>query len=181
MKILCAIDPLSNSEPAIDRAGVLANHLGADLLLQHVVSPLESDLMLEQGLLCASAQLKWRARAPLWRFDQPSNVHVRVGNPTRVLIETMKKWRPDLIIVGRHQRSAWDYLVGTMATRVLSERKCPVLIVDNISSDAYRNILLALDGTRVSLDALRVAEALIVKDGVRATIVHAYRPPYDGA
>ena len=181
MKILCATDPSSNSESAIDRAGMLAKHLGADLLLLHVVSPLESDQMLEQEFLCASGQLKWRASPPSWRFDQPSNVYVRVGNPTRVLIETMKKLRPDLIVVGRHQRSAWDCLVGTMAIRVLSERKCPVLIVDNISSDAYRNILLALDGTKASLDALRVAEALVVKDGVRATIVHAYRSPYDGA
>jgi hypothetical protein len=60
-----------------------------------------------------------------------------------------------------------------MATRVLSERKCPVLIVDNMCYDAYRNIVLALDGTKVSTDALRVAEAWVVKDGVRATIVHA--------
>jgi nucleotide-binding universal stress UspA family protein len=68
-----------------------------------------------------------------------------------------------------------------MATRVLRERKCPVLIAGNMCYDAYRNIVLALDGTKVSTDALRVAEAWFVKDGVRATIVNAYLPPYDGA
>ena len=115
-----------------------------------------------------------RIRRPVWRYGPPPNVHVRTGSPTQVLIETMKEWGPDLIVLGRHrQRPAWDFLVGTIATRMLSERKCPVLIVDNMPYDAYRNIVVALDGTKFSTDALRVAEAWFVKDGVRATIVHA--------
>jgi universal stress protein E len=181
MKILCATDLLSKSDSAIDRAGMLADHLGADLLLLHAVSASESDRMQEGEMLRASELLSSRMSSSVWRFNPRSKVYVRAGSPTRVLIQTMRELQPDLIVLGRHRRSAWDYVVGTMVTRILSEHKCPVLIVDNIPRDAYRNILLALDGTKVSLDALRVAEALVVKDGVRATIVHACRSPYDGA
>ena len=181
MKILCATDLLSKSDSAIDRAGMLGDQLEADLLLLHAVSAAESDQMQEREMRRANGLLSSRVRSPGWRFNPPSNVYVRAGSPTRVLIQTMRESRPDLIVLGRHRRSAWDCLVGTMAARVLNERKCPVLIVDNTPRDAYRNILLALDGTRVSLEALRAAESLVVKEGVRATIVHAYRPPYDGA
>ncbi len=182
MKILCATDLLTHSDAAIDRAGMLADRLGAELSLLHVVPATESDRLQERELLRAGGRLKLRIKRPLWRYGRPPNVQVRTGSPAQVLIETMKEWGPDLLVLGRHrQRPAWDFLVGTMATRALSERKCPVLIVDNMCYDAYRNIVLALDGTKISLDALRAAEAWVVKDGVRATIVHAYQPVYDGA
>lgn len=181
MKILCATDLLFKSDSAIDRAGMLADHLKADLLLLHVVSGSESDQMQEREMLRASGLLSSRMRSPGWRFNPPSNIYVRTGSPTRALIQTMWESRPDLIVLGRHRRSAWDCLVETMATRVLNEQKCPVLIVDNVPRDAYRNVLLALDGTKASPEALRAAESLVVREGVRATIVHAYRPPYDGA
>lgn len=182
MKILCATDLSSSSDSVIDRAGMLANSLGADLALLHVVPPMESEKMQEHELLRAGEQLKSRASAPLWRYGPAPNVRVEAGNPTWVLIEAMKELRPDLIVMGRHrQRPVWDYVVGTIATQVLSERECSVLIVDNMPREAYRNIVLALDDTKLAVAAVRVAEALVLKDGVRATIVHAHLSPEDGA
>ena len=181
MKILCATDLLPTSESAIDRAGMLADQLGADLSILHVVRPTESDWLLQQDLERASRDLKFRVGLALWRYDTLPNVHVRAGNPTRVLIETLKELAPDLIVLGRHrQRGAWDSLAGTMAARVLSERRYPVLIVDGMAWHAYHNIVLALGCTTASVEALRVAEALVLKDAVRSVIVHAYQPPYDG-
>jgi nucleotide-binding universal stress UspA family protein len=127
-----------------------------------------------QALLRAGEQLKVRISPPWWQFRPPPSVYVRAGRPAQVVIETMKELGSELIVLGRHDpRPVWNFLVGTIATRVLSERKCPVLIVDNMSYDAYRNIVFALDGTERSAEAVRVAEALVLKDGVRATIVHA--------
>ena len=45
---------------------------------------------------------------------------------------------------------------------------------------AYRNIVLALDRTSAAVGAVRAAEAIVLEDGVRAALVHAYQPPYDG-
>src|SRR5579872_1291765 len=116
MKLLCATDLLSESDSAIELAGMLADQLEADLLLLHVVSAAESDQMQEREMLRASGLLSSRMRSPGWRFNPPSNIYVRAGSPTRVLIQTMWESRPDLIVLGRHRRSAWDCLVGTMAT-----------------------------------------------------------------
>jgi universal stress protein E len=181
MKILCATDLLPKSESAIDRAGMLAEHLGADLSLLHVVRPTESDQMLEQDVQRASRQLKFRAGLVLWRYGPLPNVHVQAGNPTRVLLDTMKELKPDLIVLGRHhRRPARDSLVGTIAARVLSERQCPVLIVERMAWDAYCNIVLALDRTKASVEAVRLTESMVLKDGMRAMIIHVHQMTYDG-
>jgi universal stress protein E len=181
MKILCATDLLPKSESAIDRAGMLAEQLGADLSLFHAVPPTESDQMLEQDVLRASRQLKFRAGQALWRYGPLPHVHVRAGNPTRVLLDTMKEVRPDLIVLGKHhRRTARDSLFGTIAARVLSARQCPVLIVEHMPRAAYRNIVLALDHTKASAQTVRVTESMIPKEGTSAKIIHAHQMTYDG-
>lgn len=180
MRILCATDLLPKSESAINRAALLAEQLNADLSLLHVVRPSESDRMHEQDLRRASLQLKWRGRPPLWLGGPVPNVFLRAGRPAQILIQTAKDIHADLIVLGTHQnRSARDALVGTIAERVLSGYQCPVLIVRRKPDVPYRNVLLALDRSACSASALRAAEALILKEDVRATIVHAYEPPYE--
>jgi universal stress protein E len=180
MKILCATDLLSTGDSAIDRAGMLSDRLDADLSVLHVVRPTESDRLLPQDLERASTELRFRTGPALWRYHATPNVQVRAGNPTRVLIETLEELVPDLLVLGRHHpRGAWDAIAGTIASRVLSERRYPVLIVDRMTWRSYRNIVLALDCTTASAQALRVAEALVLKDGMRSVIVHAYQPPND--
>ena len=56
MRILCATDLLAKSESAIERAGLLANQLNADLSLLHVVAPEKSHQDLEHTLLSAVAR-----------------------------------------------------------------------------------------------------------------------------
>lgn len=165
----------------MDRAGLLSEHLDAELSFLHVVPPTESDQLLAEDLQPASGKLKLRVRPPLWRYGARSNIYVRSGRPARVLIKTMKELGPDLIVLGRHRhRPIWDSLAGTLAARALSERKCPVLIVNRIPRGAYRKIVLALDRTEAAVGAVRAAEAIVLEDGVRAALVHAYQPPYDG-
>jgi universal stress protein E len=181
MKILCATDLLPKSESAIDRAGILAAQLGADLSLLHVVPPTELQEMAEQDLERAKVQLEARVAPPLWRFGPPPHVLVRQGNPALELIETVREAKPDLIVLGRHRpQPLRDFLSGTIAARLLSERKCPVLIVDSLALDAYRKVVLAVDRTQASAEAVRIAEATVLNNGMSAAIVHAYPPAYDG-
>jgi nucleotide-binding universal stress UspA family protein len=180
MRILCATDLLPKSAFAIERAGLLAEQLDADLSLLHVVTPPESEQTLEQDLQHASAHLKSRARPPLWRVGPLPSVLVRAGNPARTLVQAARQADADLIVLGNHgKRPARDALAGTIAARVLSEHQCPVLIVKRMPRGTYRKVLLALDRSVSSAVALRAAEALILKDGMRATVVHAFEPPYE--
>jgi nucleotide-binding universal stress UspA family protein len=180
-KLLCATDLLPKSESAIDRAGLLAEELGADLTLLHVVSPVASERVLEQSLQIAIARMKSRIRPPLWRTGKRPDVVVLAGNPARQILDTIAREEPDLLIVGPHdRRGVLDALEGRIAEKSVSARKCPVLVVQDGGSVSYqhgsvpyRNILLALDVADGSGHALRTAERFVLKHGAQATVVHA--------
>ena len=180
-KLLCATDLLPKSEAAIDRAGLLAQRLGAQLSLLHVVSPVSSERNLEQTLQTAIAGLDARARAPQWRHGPPPNVAVRTGSPARLIREAIDEHRPDLLIIGPHRkRPVRDVLEGTIAEKILSTRQCPLLIVRDKADAEYRNVLLALDITEESGAAVRAAEALVLSPSVQAMVMHVCEPPYQG-
>ena len=178
MRLLVATDGLPKSEFAIDRAGLLADELAAELSLLHVVSPVSSDRVLEQSLQMAIARMKSRARSPLWHAATAPDVVVRAGNPSRVIMETIAREEPDLLIVGPHERrGVVDALQGTIIEKAVSARRCPVLVVQQSASTNYRNVLLALDVAAGSRAAVRAAEYFVLRGGARATAIHACASP----
>jgi len=181
MRVLCATDLLPKSEAAIERAGLLADQLGADLTLLHVVVPGESERALEQTLRNAIAQMRSRAQPPLWRGRRTPNVIVRAGNPARIIRETVAQSKPRLLVLGPHRkRPVRDVFEGTIAEKVLASRACPLLVVQGESLAPYRRVLLALDLSDASAGAIRAAETLVITPDVEAKIVHAHEPPYQG-
>jgi universal stress protein E len=179
MRILCATDLLPKSEAAIERAGLLANQLNANLTLLHVVSAEKSQQDLEQTLQDAVARTRSRARPLLWRSNRAAEVGVRVGNPAKVILETAAALRPDLLVLGPHRkRPLRDVLEGTIAERALATRSHPVLVVRDEARRPYRRVMLALDMSDASASAIRAAEALVLPPEVSTVVVHAHYPPY---
>jgi universal stress protein E len=179
MHILCGTDLLPKTESAIDRAGMLSAALRAELSLLHVVMPTESDQMLKEDVERASRQLQARASAPLWRHGQSPSISVRPGSPAGVLIEMAWELDATLVVLGMHRkRPVRDALAGTIALQLLSALTCPVLIVRRMPLGAYRNVLLALDRSKASAEAVRAAEALVIDADAHASAVHAYQPPF---
>jgi universal stress protein E len=178
MRLLVATDLLPRSEFAIDRAGLLADELEAELSLLHVVSPVSSERVLEQSLQIAIGRMKSRVRSPLWRTRTVPDVVVRAGNPARVILDTIAREEPDLLIVGPHERrGVVDALQGTIIEKVVSARRCPVLVVQQSANVNYRSALLALDAANGSRAAVRAAERLVLRDGVEVAAIHACASP----
>jgi nucleotide-binding universal stress UspA family protein len=174
-RLLVATDLLPKSEFALERAGLLADELGADLSLLHVVSPVSADRVLEQSLEMAIARMNSRVRRPLWRSETAPEVVVRAGNPARVILDTLASEKPSALIVGPHHRpsSVVDALAGTIVEKAVSSGNSPVLMVQQSASVAYRNVLLALDTAPASRVALRAAESLALGRGAQAAVIHA--------
>ena len=180
-KLLCATDLLPKSEAAIDRAGLLAQQLGAQLTLLHVVSPVTSEQNLEQALQGAIAGLNSRARPPLWRHGPLPEAAVRTGSPARLIREAIDQSNPDMLIIGPHRkRPVRDVLEGTIAEKILGTRQCPLLIVQGAAEAEYRNVLLALDISAECGAAVRAAEALVLTPRAQAMVMHVCEPPYQG-
>lgn len=181
MKMLCATDLLPKTEPAIERAGLLAQQQGANLSLVHLVSPASSERVFEQSLAIAMARTKARARRPLWRYGAEPAVIVRAGNPARLILDTIGQHGTDLLVLGPHRRrGVLDALEGTIAEKIIRARKCPVLMVQRDAAVRYRNVLLALDRSAELAAAVRVADALLRQADARMIVVHAWQPPYNG-
>lgn len=180
MKILCATDLLPKTDPAIDRAHQLRAELGARLTLLHVVIPgTMQDGTLEQRLLSANSRLAMRAR----RATAPVELVVRCGRPAKIVTETARARHADLVVIGPHEIDpVADAIKGTMTEHIVSEARCPVLVVRRRVREEYHNVMLALDGSPASRQVIDVAEALgLSRRGVdrKLTIIHAHEPPYE--
>src|SRR5690349_13701782 len=181
MRILCATDLLTKSDAAIERAGILADQLDADLTLLHVVVPGESQQALEHTLQGASSALQSRVRPPRWHAQRAPSVGVHAGNAAKIILDTAAQSQARLLVLGPHRkRPLRDALEGTIAEKALAARICPVLVVRDGATRPYRRVLLALDASDASASAIRAAESLVLKPGLEATVVHAHRPPYEG-
>ena len=161
MRILCATDLLPKSEAAIERAGLLADELGADLTLLHVVVPGESDRALEQTLQTALAHTRSRGQPPLWRGQRAPNVAVRAGNPARIILDTVAQSKARLLVLA-HTASA---RCGMRSKERLPRRRwrrgtAPCSSFRTKPDRPYRRVLLALDLSDASASAIRAAESL---------------------
>jgi nucleotide-binding universal stress UspA family protein len=172
---------LPKSEAAIERAGMLADELGADLSLVHVVVPTDSERVLEQTLQMNLARVKARTQPPMWRARTRPNVAVRTGNSARLIVESLQESNAQLLVLGPHRkRLLRDTLEGTIAEKVIMARKWPLLVVQQPARVPYRRVLLALDLSEASASAVRAAESLVLAPETDAKIVHAHETPYEG-
>lgn len=180
MKLLCATDLLPKSEYALDRAGLLAQRHGADLSVVHVVAP-NYERVVEDSLRIAVTRLKERARPPTWRYEPAPNVIVRAGNPARLIVDTLEQQQFNLLVLGPHRkRGPLDALEGTIAEKIVSARKCPLLMVQRDARTDYNKVLLALDLSDESAAAVRISDALLRDTEAKSIVVHAWQPPYKG-
>jgi universal stress protein E len=181
MKIVCATDLLAKSEAALQRAGLLADNLEADVTLLHVVTPSQSERVLEQSLQMAIVDMKSRAQLPLWRARQKPNIAVRTGSPAKVILDVISQSASSLLILGPHRkRPIRDALEGTVAQKALGTRKCPVLVVHSQPRNPYQRVLFALDPSPASATAVMAAESLVLTAAKDTQVVHANVPWHEG-
>lgn len=104
--------------------------------------------------LAEAARGRVQANFPSWKVTARSSC----GSPASELIARADKWKPDLIVVGSHGRSALgSFVLGSVSQRVLTEAPCSVRIsrgrVDE--RDSPLRIIIGIDGSPASLDAAR--------------------------
>ncbi len=179
MKILCATDLTLKSDAAVNRAGVLATRLDAELVLLHVVAHSAFASVLEQRLQSSMERMKERTRPPQWRHALAPNTIIRIGGAPEVVSRTAEEIGADLVVLGQHSRETRGALMGTITARLLNERQWPVLIARQPVHGSYRRVLMALDLNPESAAIIRAAESLVLRDETKASVVHSCHVPYN--
>ena len=88
--------------------------------------------------------------------------------PASTILEYAKNHKVDLLVLGAHGKySIHDWFVGTTAEYVARKTQLPVLIIKNSSHITYRKILIPIDFSAASKNAMRFATQLFTKTDFR--------------
>lgn len=140
-RVLHATDFSRASAPAFRQALIAARRSRAELVLVHVIEP--PAVVLEDAFATAriyremQADTERRARRGLDRLRaQARRAGVRAsalaltGIPWEEIVKAAARTRADLVVVGTHGRTGLPrFVIGSVAERVVSRSRCPVLTV----------------------------------------------------
>lgn len=186
MKVLVAYDGSSCADAAIaelSRAGlpdevefmalsVIENWLpppsGLEIV-QHIDRDQEFKLLAMQAANRLSEMATgWTAKAEL-----------SVGAPASQILEKAEQWKPDLIVMGAHGRTALGrFFFGSVSQKVLHEASCPARVArePKEKSDHALRLLIGFDGSPGAAETLRVVTARKWPAGTEARVVYAAWP-----
>jgi nucleotide-binding universal stress UspA family protein len=108
--------------------------------------------------LAERARNRLQSRFPEWKASADSSC----GSPAWELVAKADEWKPDLIVVGSHGRTALGrFVLGSVSQRVLTEARCSVRIARGRveEPDSPVRIIAGIDGSPASDEALRALAA----------------------
>lgn len=128
-----------------------------------------------------------RANFPNWKVTAKSSC----GSAAWELVAEADHWKPDLIIVGSHGRTALSrFVLGSVSQRVLTEARCSVRIARGRIEEPESpvRIIIGIDGSPASLDAVRdvasrvwppssEVRVIAVNDPLTPTLIGQIVPP----
>lgn len=108
--------------------------------------------------LAERAAERVQSRFPNWKVTADSGC----GSPAWELVAKADEWKPDLIVVGSHGRTALGrFVLGSVSQRVLTEALCSVRIARGRieEPDSPVRIIVGTDGSPASEEGLRAVAA----------------------
>ncbi|HTE43338.1 MAG TPA: universal stress protein [Steroidobacteraceae bacterium] len=180
-KILVATDFSTRSDRAIRRAILLAKKFEAAISLVHVVDDDRPKRIVDAERESASMLLSELARSLRELDGVDCSASVTLGSVSKELIKTAEASMSDVLVIGPHRHQALqDVFVGTTAERTIRMRRRPVLVASGVPASSYRHILVAVDFSDCSKNALRVVSDLGLDNHAAVSAVHVFDAPVRG-
>jgi nucleotide-binding universal stress UspA family protein len=136
-KILVAHDGSKLSDKALKKAVEMAVRYGSNLTVLTVIPDLYltelSDLdrkRIMDALTEETTISMEKIRSTLAAKSVESKTITRQGMPAEKILETAKKMKVDLVVVGSHGRhGAKKFLLGSVSSKIVEYAACPVLVI----------------------------------------------------
>jgi nucleotide-binding universal stress UspA family protein len=170
MTIVVPLDGSDNAEQALPWAAALARKRAASLMLVSIIEiPMEfgtwsvtrAPAMDEQMNLWMADSEAYLRQKGIEMNDVPFDVDVRLGSPSMEISAIVESLEDPLVVMASHGRTgAKRILMGSVATRIVSSVRCPVLVVRYreagyaASTPAFERVLAPIDGSEFSEYAL---------------------------
>lgn len=194
-KILVPLDFSKASLKALDCALAVAGWTNACVHLLYVSEPptLVCDLNSLPVLAATGDGSDGEAKRQLAAIaadhalaEFPVTSEVRLGDPVGEITFVASAMHADLIVISTHGRTGFKrLLLGSVAEQIVRESPCPVLVVRNghqefsppLTGDAagltLQKILVPIDLSPRSMEALHYAEAVARRFAAKITVVHS--------
>lgn len=187
--ILVATDLSPTSDFALTRAMEIAKKMKAKVTLLHVVQKKYIDNVLDntlkkilpKSLWLTTEEYKEQLVQEKIRTLSKKNLNIKyaiipTGKPSIKILQYAKKNNVDLLIMGAHGKySIRDSFVGTTAEYVVKKTQCPVLIVKNTTDKSYNKILVPVDFSNPSKNALNYSLQLFPTSSLKLIHVGDYQ------
>jgi nucleotide-binding universal stress UspA family protein len=188
-RILLATDFSRCAEQALEYAAFLGNTCPAPVEILHVVEvppDLHPDDVLAERYFDQCRKQAEKPLDELVRTLTSMGVTARwrqqLGIPSRQINRAAEELGADLVTLGTYGSTGLaDILLGSTAQRVVQGAPCPVLTVHPAPSRPHalstvRHILVPVDFSLCSLDALDYAALLAAQFGALLTVLHVMEP-----
>ena len=109
-----------------------------------------------------------------------SELVIRFGKPAHEISTRVIENKIDLLVVGAHGNDpSSDMFLGNLPSKLLQFNPCPLLIVRKPPKQEYKQIMIAVDFSEISLYLAQHALALATPD-TELILVHVYEVPNEG-
>ena len=177
MSIAIATDFSTRSNRALRQAGLLAQARNVQLHIIHVVDEDQpADLIRMEQREATRVLVEQIASMPELSGVRCNPV-VTTGHAFDGILRAAESMKPELIVMGQHRKQLLlDMFVGTTIERVVRGGRYPVLMVNNEAQRTYQRVVVPVDMSEASANAIRVALATGLMREDAATILHAFSP-----
>lgn len=187
-RILAATDLSAPARHAAERGFRIAAATGASYSVLHALELDAMDSMREwlgENLDSVKRKLEDQARETLSQQLHTTSRSVAAaamivsGAPLATLIERADALDADLLVLGAHGGDFLRHLaLGSMASRLLRKTtRHPVLVVKQMPHEDYRRLLIPVDFSPLSAQAIRFATKLAPAADI--VLLHAFEAPFE--
>ncbi|CAN0452000.1 unnamed protein product [Discosporangium mesarthrocarpum] len=127
-------DAAKNGASALEMAAALAKSHNARIVLLHVVEEMPGYVSIHlpadlQKSAVAASQADLEVAAKKHGIGDSADIVVREGNPAADILDYADENAVDMIVMASHDPGLADYLLGSVAARVVRHAHCSVLVV----------------------------------------------------
>jgi nucleotide-binding universal stress UspA family protein len=187
--LVAATDFSAPARHAAERAALIAKTHGAHLTVVHVPDPTSWDALHTWlgNASDAATRLEKERTDRLARLSDDLRQHgaptvdavCRTGSVPEEISREAEARQADLLVVGARGEGFLRHLVlGSTAERLLRRTTRPVLVARQLPRQPYRRVLVAVDFSPWSAQAVALARRLVPQ--AHLTLFHAWQVPFEG-
>jgi universal stress protein E len=180
--ILVGVDFSESSRAALIEADYIALWEGGELHVVHVIAIDEADSILKKAK--PGAEVLAGMREKLKRFTEGATnlcekrvYHICAGNPFDQMMALLETTEADLLVVGSHGDGDKPNYVGAVASKCIRRSRAPVLLVRRQHEIGYKKLVVCVDFSGASKEALEYAAEIACNENSELHILHVWCDP----